>query len=143
MLLFLVTGAVSVSCVLMAGDVFAFAPFPMIWWARSLHTCATAWLFILVTIHLGLHLSGVWNFGQRIFGRLWLFVALAILALGIYYFVQSELWRILFLLDNARYIQESIKQFFVQYVIMALGFYICPNLLKKLFANYDKYCREY
>ena len=55
------SAALIASSLAMAGEVFPFAPFPMAWWGRGLHTAATAWSFVLVSFHLGLHGQSFWN----------------------------------------------------------------------------------
>lgn len=114
------------SCLLMAGEVFAFASFPMPWWARGLHTAATAWLFVLIAMHTGLHWRTLWRLGSLLGGKYWNAAALGICVAGLYCFIQSGIWRNMLLLDTAR--PETLGQFLYQYLGVALLFYLCPNL---------------
>ena len=50
--------AVVIRSVQMSGDVFLFSPFYSTQYARSLHTLSTAWFFVLISLHIGLHLHG-------------------------------------------------------------------------------------
>jgi hypothetical protein len=47
----------ALSSVLVSKEVFAFAGIEGGLLARRLHACATAWCFILASVHLGLHLN--------------------------------------------------------------------------------------
>lgn len=131
LLLLLVSLAMLISCCFLAGEIFTFASFPMTWWARSLHSTSAAWLFVLVAIHLGERSTGIWKWGEKIFGSLWILVAMILFCTGIVCLARSGLWKILLVLDNARYFQESVGQFLLQYLSMGLGCCLAPHLLRK------------
>ena len=130
-LLFMSALAVIVSSLYMSGEIFSFMPFPMTWWARSLHNCATAWLFIIGAIHLGVRWRGLWNLGRRFLGKIWIFVALIIFIISLYCCWLSGFW--LSLLSETTFLPETIEQFLIQYLGIALGFYLLPQMLFYLF----------
>lgn len=125
-MLLLAACATLASCALMAGEVFTFVPFPMPWWARPLHTAATAWLFVLIGLHAGAHWRGLWRLGSLLGGRYWNGAALCVCVGGLCCFIQSGIWRDMLLLDIAR--PETLGQFLYQYLGSAILFYLCPNL---------------
>lgn len=134
-LLFLNAWTVLFSCVLLAGEVFSFVPFPMKWWARGFHACSTAWLFILAALHMGWHWSGLWKIGRRISGRLWNFIVAAIFCLGVPVFAQSGLWLNMFLSNGIKPSKETVPQFIAQSLIITLMFYLVPHLVMTLLAR--------
>ncbi len=81
----------AVSSLAMAGEVFSFAPFPMTFWGRGLHTAASAWTFVLAAFHLGLHCQAVIRRLERACGRFRLPVMLAVLFAGGLSFFESGL----------------------------------------------------
>lgn len=127
-LLFIDFLAVFLSSLLLFGEIFAFAPFPMVWWARSLHNCATAWLFILASIHVGFHWRTPWNRGRAKFGALWPFLAVAVFLTALYFSRSSGLAENLFLLESGENFPGTPELFLIQYLTMAAGFYLAANL---------------
>ena len=91
-LLLLDAVALAASALVMAGEVFSFAPFPMPAWGREVHMAATAWFFALASFHLGLHGQRFWNWTHRLLGRAWPVAALAVMLVGGILFVESDLW---------------------------------------------------
>lgn len=91
------------SSLAMAGEVFSFAPFPMTFWGRGLHTAASAWTFVLAAFHLGLHCQAVIRRIERACGRLRLplrlTVLLAVLFAGGFSFFESGLLGSMLFLD--------------------------------------------
>ena len=123
-LLVAVVCALIASSLVMAGDVFPFAPFPMPWWGRDLHGAATAWCFVLSSFHLGLHGHGFWSLLRSrlhaVMGRIWIILPLAAFAAGSAAFLQSGLPDRLLLLEASGG-HPSPCLFFAQYAAIALS----------------------
>ncbi len=102
-LLILAFASLLVSSLVMAGDVFPFAPFAMPWWGRDLHGASTAWIFALAASHMGLHGNAFWAWlrrtAERVLGRAWLPAAAAMLAAGAVCFRETGLPERMFLGD--------------------------------------------
>ncbi|MDO5537458.1 MAG: hypothetical protein Q4F72_08030 [Desulfovibrionaceae bacterium] len=120
------------SSLAMAGEVFPFAPFPMAWWSRSLHTAATAWTFVLASFHLGLHGPAVWQFVRGAAGRAWPVLSAALLFCGAYAFVQSGLWSDMVLYGEPKMLPEGPAEFVVQYGFISLFFCLSAHLVQGL-----------
>lgn len=121
------TLAMATSSLLMAGDVFAFAPFPMTWWARSLHATSAAWLFALSGLHLGLRWKGLWKLGSVMAGRGWLPLAAIFMTYGLWNLAQSNLLSAMFLLDDGKAPPASLESFILRHVVIFLFFCLLAN----------------
>lgn len=110
------------SSLVMAGDVFAFAPFPMPWWGRELHTTATAWTFVLASFHLGLHGHGVWRGVRRLTGRMWPVAALMLFTAGAALFVHSGLWNDMLMTGIPKTRMANLPLFLTHYLGITLYF---------------------
>lgn len=129
-LLLLCTLALLISSLAMAGEVFAFVPYPMPRWGRDWHTAATAWTFVLTAFHLGLHGQGFWNWLRRtpvpVLVRV--FCALLFLGFSAWNFRQSGLWSDMLLYGEMKLLPESETAFWVQYVSIGMGFCLLGRL---------------
>ncbi len=56
--LLVVMVVMSISSVMMSGDVFAFSPFVLSQFARDLHSASAAWGFVITLFHMGFHSDG-------------------------------------------------------------------------------------
>lgn len=133
------SAALIASSLAMAGEVFPFAPFPMAWWGRGLHTAATAWSFVLVSFHLGLHGQSFWNQIRRVWGRTWPAAALALLFVGGLAFMESGLWSDMLLLGEPKVRPASLPVFLVQCLEVTLFFCLLAQLLLR---NEKRKCRH-
>lgn len=118
-----------VSSLIMAGEIFPFMPFAMTSWARDLHALSTAWLFVLVSFHLGLHLDRflIWLRRMLRWGYAALFVP-AMAIWGVTATLHSRLWADLLLIEEQRTFPETVGGFLVQY----LGITVLCCLLARL-----------
>ena len=95
----------AVSSVLMSGDIFEFSPFFATRAARSMHTCSTAWGFVITVLHMGLHTRDlcrkIGDKARRVLPPLLFRAAFFLtLATGCACFVHSGLWKSMFLLPR-------------------------------------------
>lgn len=99
------------SAVLLAGEVFSFARFPMTNWARSLHVTTTAWALVLASVHLGMHGDALWQKFRALFGvytYCFMFVGTLI---GAACFVQSDMIWDLLHEDEMKLLPETFIEF--------------------------------
>ena len=121
-----------ISAVLLAGEVFSFAAFPMTNWARRLHVCTTAWALVLVGLHLGFHGKTFWKRFKE-----WLqpygFCAMsAMAAIGIVMFFESEMiWDILYE-EEMKLLPETLWEFIFQRLSVVVLFCIVGRSLSEL-----------
>lgn len=131
--------ALVASTLAMMGEVFSFAPFPMPWWGRGLHTTATAWTFVLASFHLGLHGQNIWSSIRRILGRAWLPVTLILLLFGASLFVYSGLWNDMLMTGIPKTHLTSFPLFLIFYLSITLFLYIMALYIsvftRKLYKN--------
>ena len=136
LLLFAAMALMAVSSVMMSGDVFSFSPFYQTQAARAIHTSSTAWGFVLMLLHVGLHTHGPLTKLQKkmsstIFGYTYYLVFAVLLAVGIYYFVQSSLWRSMLLMDKGDPAFSSIA-FYGEHLMITLAACQLVHLVMKL-----------
>ena len=96
-LLFVDCAALAVSSIQMSGDIFSFSPFTTTQTARSLHILGTAWGFVLMAFHMGLHTSALLGRLQRrvkdtFFGYAYQLLFFLVMAAGGICFVKSGGW---------------------------------------------------
>lgn len=103
----------AVSSVMMSGNIFAFSPVPAAEWGRALHTASTAWGFILMSFHVGLHthvpLSKYQKVRETFFAYAYILLFLLVMAAGIGCCLWSGLWGDMFLRSGeAATVQPSV-----------------------------------
>ena len=102
-LLLIAMALMAASSVMMSGSVFSFSHVPMTQLGHDLHVCSTAWGFMLMGFHLGLHTHAPLEKVRKklqgtAFEYVWYLLLLLMLCGGIYCFARSGLWSDLFLL---------------------------------------------
>lgn len=112
--------AMMVSSFMISGLAFPISFLPVAFYWRDIHVMSTAWGFMLMAFHLGLHLHGFLskiesNMGETIFGYVVYLLELLLLGGGIYGFLQSGLW------SDMRMIPQSLPplpdlSFYVEYM---------------------------
>ena len=95
----------AVSGVMMSGNVFAFSPFQSTERGRALHTASTAWGFMLMALHVGLHthvplkrLHG--KVRETFFAYAYVLLFLLVMVAGVGCCFWSGLWRNMILLSG-------------------------------------------
>lgn len=132
-----------VSSILISGTVFAWMNVNGAMTGRSLHLIATAWSFVLMSIHLGLHWSSFVGMAKRIkipqiVGTIvkWALrvVVLGIAVYGIVVFVQRTFYEELLLLTEFKFFDYDTSRFvyFLQTIAMSVTFISITYYLKKL-----------
>ena len=132
----------AISSVMMSGSVFSFSPFIATQFARDLHVSSTAWGFIFMALHLGLHTNSSFKKFARIikatnkkyalyFYNLLFFI---FIALGIFFFIKSELWKSMFMIPK-EFRNFNLAIFYIEYFIITLAicqiFYLFSYFINK------------
>ena len=134
----------AISSIMMSGSVFSFSPFISTQFARDLHISSTAWGFILTALHLGLHTNSLFKKIIRIIRKtnkkyliyIYNFLFFIFLALGIFCFIKSELWKSMFIIPKG-FSNSNLLTFYIEYSIITLS--VCQVFyLFASFANTKK-----
>ena len=143
LLLFIAMIGMMISGIMISSNVFEFLNIKTTMFGRSLHMISTAWGFILMAIHLGLHIT---NFISRLntkmknstFEYVYYLIIILLIGFGIYSFISLKLWEEMFLLTQFKFFdyEQSATLFYLKYIAILLAIslviYIILNLIKKI-----------
>ena len=127
LLLFIAMVGMMVSGIMISADVFAFLDIPTTMFGRRLHMLSTSWGFVLMAIHVGLHISA-----------LMYFVLVLLAGLGIYSFINLRVWEDMFLMNDFKFFdyEQSPILFYLKYLLVliaiALVIYIIFSFIRKV-----------
>lgn len=107
-LLFITMIGIIVSSIMISSHVFSFLNFKTTMFGRNLHMLSTSWGFLLMAIHLGLHLNVMLTkmnkkMKSSTFEYVYYFVMILFIMFGLYTFIETELWNDLFLLQQFKF----------------------------------------
>lgn len=137
-LLFALMISMVVSSIFMTGLVFEWSPMRATQTAREVHLASCCWGFMVMLSHLGFHLDTkldkLENFCRN---RIWkmslLFIAYGILiAVGVYSFVQSQLYVYMFVTGGWKMAAESVTAAVLQLLGISAGMCVVTHLGMKL-----------
>lgn len=138
LLLFSMIGII-VSAVIISNDVFAFLKIQTSILGLKLHMLSTSWGFIMMSIHLGLHLNGLINkinkkLKSSIFEYIYYLAFLLILVYGIYSFIKLNFISDMFLLNPFKIynFDESPFIFYLHVISSSLFIALIIYLLSKI-----------
>ena len=122
-LLLIVMILMIISSVMISGYVFSFLGITTTMFARKLHIITTSWGFILIAIHVGMHITALMNkihkkMKDTMFEYVYYFIIIILLGLGLYSLTILKIWEEMFLLVNFKfydYNQSSIV-FYMKYI---------------------------
>lgn len=132
----------AISSIMMSGSIFAFSPFIATQFARDLHVSSTAWGFIFMGLHLGLHTNSFFKKLVRIIKEtnkkyllyLYNFLFFIFLVLGIFYFIKSQLWKSMSMIPKEFY-NFNLAIFYIEYSIITFAicqiFYLWIKFMNK------------
>ena len=90
---------------------------------RKLHMLFNSWIFILIAIHIGLHLNGILTkinkkMKNNTFEYVYYLLIVIILGFGIYSFISSGLWEDMFLLKEYKFFDygKNCITFYLEYL---------------------------
>ena len=108
LLLFLAMLGMMISGIMISVDVFAFLDIPTTMFGRMLHMVSTSWGFVLMAIHVGLHITGLMNklntkMKNSTFEYVYYFILVILVGLGVYSFINLNLWEDMFLVNHFKF----------------------------------------
>ena len=128
-----------ISAINISSDVFAFLNIPTKIWGRKLHMLSTSWGFVLMSIHVGLHLNVLINkLNKRMKNNTFEYVYYLILILsviyGIYSFIKLKLISDMFLLNPFKYYEfsESPIIFYLHVIAPSLFIAVIINFINNI-----------
>lgn len=133
-LLLTMTMITMVSGILISKNLFSFIDIGSTSLMRQLHMLGSSWTYVLISIHLGLHLMMMKRlFNDKILIKRIIMILFSLLCLyGCYAFIKREIYLDLFLLVEFKFLPygENVLLFFVDFIsIMLVGTAIGHNLL--------------
>ena len=143
LLLFIAMLGMMISGIMISSDVFSFLNIKTTMFGRSLHMISTSWGFILMAIHVGLHITGMMNklnakMKNSIFQYVYYLILVLLIGFGIYSFISLKLWEEMFLLVDFKFFdyEQSMVLFYLKYIAILLAIslviYIILSLIKKI-----------
>ena len=143
LLLFISMIGMIISGVMISANVFSFLNISTTTLGRKLHIVSTSWGFVLMSVHVGLHLGAILGkinkkMKNSTFEYVYYFALLLIGALGLYSFVAMKLWEDMFLINEFKYFDynQNTMIFYLKYLLIlifiALVVYFVLALLRKI-----------
>lgn len=134
--------AIMVSSHMISGLAFPISFLPAAFYWRDIHVMSTAWGFVLMAFHMGVHshshLSGMEKrMSKTIFGYVAYLLELLVLGAGIYGFLQSGLW------NDMRMIPQSqpplpVSLFYAEYIGIIGGMCVAVHFLTAVIQGQKK-----
>lgn len=148
LLLFIAMLGMMISGIMISSEVFSFLNIKTTMFERNLHMISTAWGFVLMAMHVGLHITSLMSkFNAKIknstFEYVYYFAIILLIGFGIYSFISFRLWEEIFLLTQFKFFdyEQSAILFYLKYVAILIAFaliiYFILNIIKKL-SNKNK-----
>lgn len=139
MLLFITMICMIISAINISSDVFTFLNIPTKIWGRKLHMLSTSWGFVLMSVHVGLHLNVLINklnkkMKDNTFEYVYYLIFILLIIYGIYSFIKLNLISDMFLLNAFKYydFSESPVIFYLHVIaaslFIVLSMYFISNL---------------
>lgn len=126
-----------VSSLMISGMVFEFVTIQMTGIWRRIHVTSSAWCFVLMAFHVGMHMRGMFLRAERFLAKKnlkWLGIILeaAIFAAGVYCFIQSRLAPKLIMARRIPQIFYSDTALFAIYLLICMGMSVLANWVLQL-----------
>lgn len=130
LILFLDMIVMAISSIMMSGDIFAFSPFIATQFARNIHVVSTAWGFVIMTLHLGLHTNSIL---QKIYNKIKI-IYFIMLFIGIYCFIKSGIINSMFLIPKENNSFYDLL-FYFEYAMITITSCQIIHLIFKITSN--------
>lgn len=136
LLLFISMIGMMISGIMISGSVFSFLNIKISMFGRDLHMISTSWGFVLMSIHVGIHLTTLLNkinkkLKDNTFEYVNYFIQVLIVIFGVYSFISQKLVSDMFLLSHFKLFnyEQSMFMFYLQFVEIILSVVIVINYL--------------
>ena len=142
LLLFLSMLGMMISGIMISTDVFAFLNIKTSMFGRMLHMLSTSWGFVLMAVHVGLHITSLMNklntkMKNNTFEYVYYFILILLVVFGIYSFINLNIWEDMFLVNHFKFFdyEQSNIIFYLKclsiIIALALIIYFIFNIIKK------------
>lgn len=121
-----------ISAINISSDVFSFLNIETKIWGRKIHMITTSWSFILMSIHVGLHLNPLINkMNKKLNKYIYYLLSVLIIIYGIYSFIKLNLISDMFLLNAFKYydFNESPIIFYLNVISVSIGVGLIVNII--------------
>ena len=143
LLLFVAMLGMMISGIMISANVFAFLDIPTTMFGRKLHMLSTSWGFVLMAIHVGLHITSLMNklnkkMKNSTFEYVYYFILVLLVGLGIYSFINLKVWEDMFLVNDFKFFdyEQSPILFYFKYLLVlisiALVIYVILSFVRKV-----------
>lgn len=143
LLLFVAMLGMMISGIMISANVFAFLDIPTTMFGRRLHMLSTSWGFVLMAIHVGLHITSFMNklnkkMKNSTFEYVYYFILVLLVGLGIYSFINLKVWEDMFLVNDFKFFdyEQSPILFYFKYLLVlisiALVIYVILSFVRKV-----------
>ena len=143
LLLFVAMLGMMISGIMISANVFAFLDIPTTMFGRRLHMLSTSWGFVLMAIHVGLHITSFMNklnkkMKNSTFEYVYYFILVLLVGLGIYSFINLKVWEDMFLVNDFKFFdyEQSPILFYFKYLLVlisiALVIYVIISFVRKV-----------
>ncbi|MFR1756093.1 MAG: DUF4405 domain-containing protein [Thomasclavelia spiroformis] len=106
---------------------------------RTMHLISSSWLYILMSIHIGLHLNGIIaKFKKSSFcikySKILNIVIIAVLIYGLFVFYQRDIWKDMFFMTEFKFFDfsEMKVSFYFDYLLIMVTFSLIGNKILRL-----------
>lgn len=114
-LLFVAMIGIIASSIMISSSVFSFLNVKTTTLGRNLHMISTAWGFVLMAIHLGLHLNIITKMNKKMknsaFEYVYYLFLILLVGFGLYTFIETELWKDMFLVNQFKFFDYDQSPF--------------------------------
>lgn len=148
LLLLLTMIGMMISGIIISANVFSFLNIQTTMFGRRLHMVSTSWGFVLMAIHVGLHLNSMMTkinkkMKNNTFEYVYYFMLILLVGLGIYSFLSLKIWEDMFAVNEFKFFdyEQSIVMFYLKYIGMqvaiSLIIYFIFNIITKIKIKKD------
>lgn len=143
LLLLLAMIGMMVSGIIISSHVFAFLNIQTTMFGRTLHMASTSWGFVLMAIHVGLHLNSMMTkinkkMKNNTFEYVYYFMLVLLVVFGIYSFLSLKIWEDMFVVNEFKFFdyEQSAVMFYLKYIGMqvaiSLIIYFIFNIITRI-----------
>lgn len=150
MLLLISMIGIIISSIMISSHVFAFLNIKTTMFGRSLHMVSTSWTFVLMSIHLGLHLNVILKrlknkIKNSSFEYVYYLIIVLFMIYGIYTFIDTGLWKDMFLVSKFKFFDynQNPLLFYLSYFSVVLFISITTYLLISYYLKRKNYKKQH